>query len=313
MLMGHLEQTPTSRPVEYQPMAVRSLLRPSAAGGPWHWTLNPYKGCELGCAFCPVRIDQRDPGGWLDFERRVGVKTNLVEAFLRDLKADTFENRPLVLGSDSEPWQPAEEHFRVTRALLTAIAGVDGLDLRIHTRASLIARDTDLLVKVAQRNRLTVSFSLCSMDDRINRLIEPKAPSAMRRLAAMEALSRAGLEVGVLVAPFLSGLDERELGLQALLTRAANAGAHFAGLGFLDLAPAQRENLLAMVAAGNPGSGTRLRRVLGRRPFDAEEKAERWETFRGLCGRLGLQAVQQGGAPQGEDHSGPPTQMALFS
>jgi DNA repair photolyase len=187
------------------------------------------------------------------------------------------------------------------------------LDLQLHTRSSLVARDTDMLVQLARENRVSISFSFASMDDRINRLVEPRAPSAMRRLAALEALARAGLEVGVVVSPLLPGLDARELGLEALLTRAANAGAHFAQLTFLELAPSLRESLLGYLAANSPPLSTRLRRVLGRRPPHPEEKRERWEAFRGVCGRLGLTAVDEGVAVPGATRALTPTQLALFA
>lgn len=316
MLLNNPEQAAASRPVEYQPVAVKTLLRPSASDadpGGWHWTLNPYRGCEVGCAFCPARVDQKDLLGFVDFERRIGVKTNLVEAFWRDVRSEAFQGRPIVIGSATEPWQPAEEQFRLTRSLLSAMAEVDGLDVRIHTRSSLIARDTDVLLRVAERNRLSIAFSLASMDDRINRLIEPKAPSSMRRLAGMEALARAGLQVGLDVAPFLPGLDEREVGLVSLLTRAANAGARFAGITFLELSIGQREMLLGHLHATTPAIGSRFRRIIGRRPLSAEEKESTVATFRALCGRLGLSAVEGGQVARGTERAAYPTQMQLFS
>jgi DNA repair photolyase len=286
-----------------------------AEGGaaPWHWTLNPYQGCEMGCRACPARLDQRTTSGWLDFEQRIGVKANLVEAFWHDLQSDAMQSRPIVLGTATDPWQPAEEHFRVTRALLTAMADAEGLDVRAHTRASLVARDADVLVRLAKRNRVSVSFSLASVDDRINRLMEPNAPSALRRLAALEALARAGVDVGVLVSPLLAGLDEKELGLEPLLARAANAGARFAGLGFLHFGPGQREAFLARITELSPGQALRVRRVIGRRGATDAERQEILDVFRGLCGRFGLMALAEPVAPPGAERLSEPAQMALFS
>jgi DNA repair photolyase len=314
MLSQRVEHEPVTRGVEYRPLAARAALRPSPDdSGAWHWTLNPYQGCEVGCTFCSVRLDQRTLSGWLDFERRIGVKTHLVEAFLRDLRADAFQDRPIVVGSDTEPWQPAEEQFRITRSILAAMAEVDGLDVRIQTRSSLIARDTDVLLALQKRNRLAVSFSLPSVDDRINRLVEPRAPSAMRRLAALEALSRAGIQAGLVVSPVLAGLEERELGLAPLLSRAANAGAHFAGLGLMRFGPGQREVFLDNVTAAHPDAALRLRRVIGRRSHTEEEKRALTEQFRALCGRLGLVPLADPSSARGEAREEEPAQMALFA
>jgi DNA repair photolyase len=314
MLSQSIEHGVVTRGVEYRPLPARAALRPSPDdAGAWHWTLNPYQGCEIGCTFCSVRLDQNTLSSWLDFERRIGVKTHLVEAFLRDLRADAFQDRPIVVGSDTEPWQPAEEQFRITRSLLAAMADLEGLDVRIQTRSSLIARDTDVLLALQKRNRLSVSFSLPSVDDRINRLVEPRAPSAMRRLAALEALSRAGIQAGLVVSPVLPGLEERELGLSPLLSRAANAGAHFAGIGFMRFGPGQREVFLDNVSAAYPDAALRLRRVIGRRGHSDEEKRALTQQFRALCGRLGLTPLADATTARGDARVEEPAQMALFA
>jgi DNA repair photolyase len=287
------------RPVEYVTLKVRSLLRQSAeAHGPWHWTVNPYEGCQFGCTFCHARLDRKEVGEWLAFERRIRVKANAVEAFHRDIRASDFENRQVVLGTQSEAWQQAEEHFRVTRALLEAMTKVDGVDLRVNTRSSLIARDTDLLRKIAERGKVTIAFSLASVDERINRVMEPGAPSAFRRLAALEALARAGISVGLVVSPLFAGLDEEELGLESLLTRAANAGARFAGAEVMHFGPGQRENFLANVTQVYPDLATRFRRIIGRRPLTQEERQARLDTFLTLCQRFGLAPLEHALAPK---------------
>jgi DNA repair photolyase len=300
--------------VEYHPLRVSGVLRQNAdPNGPWHWALNPYVGCELGCTYCPARLDEKELSRWVAFERRIGVKVNLVEAFLHELRAPDFERRQIVLGTETEPWQPAEEKLKLTRALLSAMAEVDGIDLRINTRSSLIARDTDLLLKIRARGHVTVSFSMASIDDRIGRLLEPKAPSAMRRLAAMEALARAGVPVGISVAPVLAGLDERELGLETLLVRAANAGARFAGMTVMHFGPGQRESFLAHVTAVYPEYASRFRRVIGRRGHTDEECKRLAAQFDALCTQLGLTRLADAVAPRALGRRDTPSQIPLFS
>ncbi|MBX5481452.1 MAG: hypothetical protein IRZ16_06335 [Myxococcaceae bacterium] len=110
--------------------------------------VNPYDGCEFACTHCPARMDFKETVDWRAFETQIRVRTNAAEALLRDLHASDFERRQVVLGGSGDPWQQAEEHFRVTRALLEAMARVEGVDLRINTRSSLIARDTDVLRRI---------------------------------------------------------------------------------------------------------------------------------------------------------------------
>jgi DNA repair photolyase len=302
------------RPVEYVSIKVRGLLRRAVEDeGPWHWSVNPYQGCEFGCTYCYARLDRRDLEDWRAFEQRVRVKANAVEAFHRDIRASDFENRQVVLGSSSEPWQQAEEHFRVTRALLEAMASVDGVDLRINTRSSLIARDSDVLRKIARKGRVTVSFSIASLDEEVNRLLEPKAPSALRRLAAMEALGRAGISVGLVVSPFFPGLDPDELALETLLTRAAHAGARFAGIAPLHFGPGQRENFLSHVTTLYPDAAIRFRRIIGRRAPSAEEQQAVRAQFESLCARLGLSPVRAPSTSRVVEKRSPAEQLTLFS
>lgn len=303
------------RPVQYVGLKVRTLLRQAAeAHGPWHWTVNPYEGCEFACTHCHARLERKEFADWRTFETRVKVKTNAVEAFLQDLRAEDFERRQVVLGTFSEPWQQAEENFRVTRALLEAMTRVEGVDLRINTRSSLIARDSDILRQIGRKGRVTVVFSIPSMDERINRLMEPRAPSAFRRLAAMEALARAGISVGLNVSPVLLGLDEEELGLQTLLSRAANAGARFAGMKLMSFGPGQRETFLNHVTQAYPESGTRFRRVLGRRPPSEDERAALHAHFNLQCQQHGLLPIPFAVAPQAPEvrRTATAEQLTLF-
>ena len=276
------------------------------------WTIDPYTGCELACVCCPVRLDELDFSAWRRFEASVGVNLKAVKAFIQKVSPEEPRGCRVVLGRRTEPWQQAEEKFRLTRSLLAKLAAARELDLRADTRSSLIARDAELLSRIAARGRVVVSFSIACADDRITRLVEPSAPSALRRLSAMEALARAGLTVGLSISPVLPGLDPDELGLEPLLTRAASAGARFASLRWMELAPEQRERLLRHASTAFPESATRIRRVLGRRPADARLRAARELDFRARCRALGLLAEDELGASNGAART-PPTQLLLFS
>lgn len=298
--------------VRYIAVRVHSLLRQQAQeDGGWHWRLDPYEGCQFGCIHCPVRLEREDSRGWRELESRIAVKVNAAQVLRAELHHEDFRGHPISIGEQTEAWQHVEEQVRLTRALLGLLVEEEGRELRISTRSSLIARDGDLLRDIARRNHLTVAFTLPSLDEKVNRLIEPRAPSAFRRLAAMEALSRLGVEVGLLVSPVFTGLDDDELQLKAMLTRAANAGARFAGIRFFVPAQQARDNFLRRVTEAYPDAATRIRRVLGRRTAQAEELKSLEKGFELLCRSLGLQPLEQAQAPRPQR---PPaaTQLALF-
>ncbi len=302
----------SGRGVGYADLKVRSLLRQLPTDGGWAFSLNPYEGCELGCAFCPARLDRKDFGQWLLFEKRIAVKSNAAEVLRLELAESSSGQREIHLGTASDPYQPAEEHFRLTRAVLSVLQNAPPRALRVQTRSSLIARDTDLLAALSRKTKVTVTFSIASMDDRVNRLLEPKCPSVFRRLAALEALSRANVTVGLQVSPVMAGLDEDELGLEPLLSRAANAGAHFAGLSFMQFRPGQRESFLSHVTRAYPEMAARFRRVLGRRPHTDDERAHLLVRFYRVCERLGLEPIEPVLADKREERRAAPAQLNLF-
>jgi DNA repair photolyase len=270
----------------------------------------------MGCTFCSVRMDRKEFSAWSEFQKKVEIKTNAAEALARELATEDFRGRPIVLGTFTEPWQPAEEHVRITRSLLEVLSNVEGLDVRVNTRSSLIARDTDLLKKLTQKGKLTVSFSLASLDERVNRLMEPKAPSAFRRLAALEALAMAGINVGLLVSPVFPGLDEEELGLRTLLSRASNAGARFAGMQKLHLDLGQRETLFAHVTRAYPDLAMRFRRVVGVRAPSEADSTELELKFARYCEELGLLPLAkaaEGGPQPAKNEVQRAQQLALFT
>lgn len=304
--------------VELYSLQAKNLLRQTQEPGAesWFWALNPYRGCQYGCTFCSVRLETREHELWNAFERRIGVKVNAVEALVRELRELDLAGRPIVLGTNTEPWQQAEDKLRLTRSVLEALARLDGIDLRVNTRSSLVARDTDLLSQISRKGRVSVTFSLASMDERINRLMEPNAPSALRRFSAMEALAHAGVEVGMQISPVLPGLEEDELGLEALLSRAAHAGARHAGLSFLDLTGPQREVFLFHVDRRYPELSSRFRRVIGRKAPGAGDQASLREAFEKHCRSFDLRTQEEHLASRDRataPEDATPSQLSLFT
>lgn len=280
---------------------------------PWQRTVDPYQGCELACLCCPRRLDEHDYLAWRGFERRVGINASATRRFIAEASAQMLTGCRVVLGARSEPWQQAEERFRLTRSLLEALGKAENVHLRATTRSSLIARDVDLLRRIASRGSVQVTFCIACLDDHVNRLMEPRAPSALRRLAALEALARAGLQVGLLISPVFAGLDEEELGLEPLLTRAANAGAQFAGIAFLQLEPGQRQTLLRHMTSAYPQSAARFRRILGRRGSSGQDRARLADQVAEHCRRLGLLPLEKMEELTRGAASSSSSQLSLFS
>lgn len=200
--------------------------------------VNPYVGCEMSCSYCyapyahawlmeRVRGDGRFPAGEglpRAFDRGIFVKRaaeSVTRAVLR------HPDWPVALGTATDPYQPAERRFRITRRVLEEIATLDGLSVSITTKSPLVLRDLDLLQRIARRSRLTVHVSLISTDHRLLRRIEPRSPTPQRRLAALRALRDAGIRAGIFAMPLLPGLTDAEEQVDAVFAAAREADACF--------------------------------------------------------------------------------------
>src|SRR5216683_2337571 len=167
------------RDVEFVDMPVKQILnRCTSPRMPFRWTINPYRGCEFGCVYCYARythefLELRDP---MDFERRIFVKRMAAEVLARTLSRTPIGSDQIAIGTATDPYQPAERKFELTRAMLEVFAQLGGLDLSITTKSALIARDFDLLQEINRRSRLSVNFSLITLNRRLQRILEPRAP-----------------------------------------------------------------------------------------------------------------------------------------
>jgi DNA repair photolyase len=214
--------------MEYYRLAARSALnRESSRRMPFAWTLNPYRGCEFGCKYCYARYTHEFMEMWdgRDFERKIYAKVDAPELLRAELRQARDKGLPIALGTATDPYQPAEKHFQITRQMLRVFAGLSGLDFSITTKSVLILRDLDLLAEVAARHRFSVHMTVTTIDERLSRLLEPRAPAPAKRLEAVRTLTRAGILVGVNAMPILPGLNDSPRALEMLARRAAEAGA----------------------------------------------------------------------------------------
>ncbi len=192
------------------------------------WSVNPYQGCEHGCAYCYARPTHEYWGysAGADFERTILVKRNAVELFRKALKHPKWKAGTISFSGNTDCYQPVERKERITRGLLE-VAQEFRQPIGIITKNALVLRDIDILAEMAQHRLATVAISLTTLDEDLRRVLEPRTSTGRNRLRAIEELSKAGVPVFVMVAPIIPALNEHEV--PALLKAAAEAGALGAG------------------------------------------------------------------------------------
>ena len=196
--------------------------------------VNPYRGCEHGCVYCYARPTHAylgySPG--LDFETKLVFKPEVGALLERELRRPNYECKPIALGSNTDPYQPVERTLKLTRAVLEVLERF-GHPVSIVTKSAGVLRDLDILQRMAARGLVRVYLSVTTLDAALARRMEPRAATPERRLAAIAALSQAGVPAAVLAAPMIPGLNDAEL--ERILERASRAGARFAGYVLLRL------------------------------------------------------------------------------
>jgi len=196
--------------------------------------VNPYRGCEHGCVYCYARPSHAylglSPG--LDFETRLLFKPEVAALLEKELRKPGYEPKPIALGSNTDPYQPVERTLKLTRAVLEVLERYNH-PVTIVTKSAGVLRDLDILARLASRNLVRVCLSVTTLDARLARIMEPRAASPERRLAAIRSLSANGIPAAVLAAPMIPGVNDAEL--ETILERAAAAGATHGGYVLLRL------------------------------------------------------------------------------
>ncbi len=225
--------------VEYFTLPARSILnRCTGTRMPFTWTINPYRGCEFACKYCYARythefMEMRDG---VDFERKIYVKQHAANLLRQELKkVKTGED--IAIGTATDPYQPAERKFEVTRALLEEMSRHSGLEIGIVTKSNLVLRDIDMLREVGKNNRVVVNITITTLNTDLARMLEPRAPRPDLRLEAMRKLNESGVEAGVICAPVLPGITDSPRELEALVRATAAAGGKYIYANSLFLKP----------------------------------------------------------------------------
>ena len=242
-LASHGEAVSEGHDVEYLTLENRSVLtRCASPRMPFTWMINPYRGCEFACKYCYARythefMELRDG---LDFERKIYVKQHTAWLLRQELKK-VRPGESIAIGTATDPYQPAERKFGMTRAILEEFARHEGFEIGLVTKGTLILRDKDLLQAVSSNNKISICMTVTTMNTEIARALEPRAPRPDLRMKVVRQLNEAGIRAGVNCAPILPGITDAPADLEKLIAAAASAGAAFVFANPLFLKPCSQK------------------------------------------------------------------------
>jgi DNA repair photolyase len=276
----------TSRKSEGRPeyffLPVKSILNKcDSKRVPFEWTINPYRGCEFGCKYCYARYTHEYmelDGG--EFEKKIFVKQDAAPLLAHDVSrkysyqragAESEGPEHIAIGTATDPYQPAEREYGVTRACLEELAKREGLSVSITTKSNQVVRDIDVLRRISERSALYISITVTTLHTRLARLLEPKAPRPDLRLAAVKQLREAGLLVGVSAAPLLPGITDREGDLEGVAAAAKEAGAQWFFSNVLFLMPSAAKQFLPFVREKFPRLAKQYEQWYARNGYAPEE------------------------------------------
>ena len=276
--------------VEYREEPCRSALN-RVKGMGFSWSLNPYMGCVHRCTFCYVRAFERraDRPSDARYGTSIRVKTNVAEVLRAELARPSWEGESVAIGAATDPYQPAEGRYKLTRGCLEALAEQSN-PFQLITRGPMIVRDIDVLTEAASRARVSITFSIPTLDEDVWKTTEPGTAHPRQRLRALERLVDAGIRVGVGMAPILPGISDRPEQLREVVTAARAAGATGIWTNLLNLRPGTREHFLDCLAEDFPEEVPRYRELYkgGRAYLPSSETAPVRAEVAALAKELGV-------------------------
>lgn len=269
---GSLDETPAPLRTEVTRDTSKSIIATNESPDiGFDRSINPYRGCEHGCIYCFARPTHAylglSPG--LDFESRLFIKPDAPALLEKALSRRGYQCRPIALGTNTDPYQPLEKQLGITREVLKVLAAFNH-PFSIVTKSNLVARDIDVIAPMARRGLAKVCISVTSLDRKLARRMEPRAPTPQRRLEALAALSEAGVPTGVMLAPLIPALNDIEL--EKILQAAAETGVREASYIFLRLPLEIKELWKEWLAEHYPDRAERvsslIRQSRGGRDYD---------------------------------------------
>jgi DNA repair photolyase len=294
--------------IEFKAMRAKSILNKSVSKRQLSlaWSINPFRGCEFACRYCyarytheflrpepvtevPVGTYEAPVQGWaVAFEREIYLKENAAWLLEQELgKIDPREE--IAIGTATDPYQPIERRVGVTRSVLEVFAKREGYRIGLITKSTLIARDIDLLQRIAERNTLVLHVTITTADAELARKLEPRAPRPDLRFGTVKKLREAGLVAGVLCSPLMPGINDGLQSLEAVSSRAAAAGASFLGAHPLFLKSCSRPTWMSFVREHFPALTADYERRFATADFADATYRRRMETLvRQVCRKHGL-------------------------
>jgi DNA repair photolyase len=284
--------------IRYYSSFAKNVLNGPETTGMGFWSVNPYVGCAFGCAYCYARYTHRfvmeraatddrmedvlseryeEMPPWLAFERNIFVKQNAPEVLARTLRHGSekhlalLKGETIVIGTATDPYQPAERKFRVTRRILEVLAEHPGLKISIISKSPLITRDIDLLSRINRISELCIHLSLITLRRDLARRLEPRSPTPEARVRALARLREAGIDAGINCMPVLPGITDNPSDLEALVKRVSEAGATYVGACALRLRVTARKRYLPFIAQEFPHLEERYRNTY-EKSYNAGEK-----------------------------------------
>ncbi|HWL39514.1 MAG TPA: radical SAM protein [Gemmatimonadaceae bacterium] len=315
--------------IRYYSSPAKSILNGPETTGMGFWSINPYIGCAFGCAYCYARYTHRyvmeraatdekmtaELGiayeklpPWLAFERNIFVKRNAPQVLSRTLRLGSdrhlklLEGETIVIGTATDPYQPAERRFRVTRGILEVLAEHPGLSVCVITKSPLVTRDIDLLSRIARISDLSIHISLITLNRELARRIEPRAPTPEARVRALARLREAGIDVGINCMPVLPGITDNPSDLDALVKRVSEAGATYVGACAVRLKSAARKRYIPFIEQEFPHLAERYRNTYGSSAYAGERYREGLASFFAkLCAKYKVRGSSRGDDDADED------------
>lgn len=272
-LASQSELLEAKRVVQYFEIPSRSILNRTKPNMPFQWTVNPYRGCEFGCKYCYARYThefmEMDA---FAFEDRIYAKSAAAHLLRQELSRVDRADR-IAIGTATDPYQPAERRYERTRSILEVFARDRGRYIGVTTKSDLIVRDIDLLKEIARANVLGIHITITTLNEKLARMLEPRAPRPELRLQAVRKLADAGLRVSVFPNPIMPGLTDGERQLDRLAKASKDAGAEGFGGGPLFLMPSAQKVFLPFLEESFPRLAGRYRETFAKSAYlDREYK-----------------------------------------
>ncbi len=313
---------PEAMDIRFYEVHGRSALNrvPEKSAMPFRWTINPYRGCTHACTFCFARPTHTYLGlnAGRDFEREIVVKVNAPEVLRAELGRPSWKHEHVALGTNTDPYQWVEARYRLMPDILRAL-GQSGTPCSVLTKSPLLLRDIEILKEIRPRTGVTANLSIPTLDERAWRSTEPHTPHPRARLEAVAELNRAGVPTGILIAPLMPGINDAPEQVEAILTRATEAGATSAGGVALHLRGEVRDVFFGWLREHRPDLVDRYEELYRRGAYAPRAERRRLAAMvrlPGVAPQRFLRGVDPvppaGGGGEPEAAREPPAQASLF-